>query len=192
MPLWLAAKSHRVPDRLTQWVAAGNYVAVGNFGEQIVARLLLSLNYQLLGCQDDFVGMVSDVLGEATSDNPEDMIAIDPQGRLVTVNSKAAISTHSCRVKRDGNLTNPRMSSGQRRVDYSTRRANLITPLDGDSFAQVVKVDLRNRKAQIFEVADNGGLSSVSEVFDVDALVAEVLSAHPEQMPPPNAWDFPE
>jgi len=184
--------NQRIPARLTQWIDAGNYVAVGNLGEQIMARLLSSLGYQLLGAQDDFVGMVSEVLGEATSDNPEDMIAIDPQGRLVTVNSKAAISPHSCRIKRNGNLTNPRMGRGQSRVGYSTRRANLISPLEGDSFAQVVKVDLRNSRAQIFEVADDGRLDTVSQVFDVSELVVDVMAAHPNQMPPPNVWDLAE
>lgn len=186
------AGDHRIPERLARWVAARNYVAVGNLGEQITARLLVSLNYQLLGGQDDFVGMVSDVLNEATSDNPEDMIAIDSEGRLVTVNSKATISPHSCRIKRDGNLSKPRMGPGQSQTGYSTRRANLITPLDGDAFAQVVKVDLRNAKAQIFEFTDDAGLSIASAVFDVSSLVAEVLAAHPDEMPPPNVWDLAE
>lgn len=186
------AGGDRIPARLTRWVDDRNFVAVGNLGEQIMARLLSSLDYQLLGAQDDFVGMVSEVLGEATNDHPEDMIAVDPHGRLVTVNSKAAISPHSCRIKRDGNLTNPRMSRGQRHVGYSTRRASLISPLDGDSFAQVVKVDLRNLRAQIFELGDDGGLDSVSEVFDVGELVMEVLAAHPDHMPPPNVWDLAE
>jgi|BarGraNGADG00312_2_1021985.scaffolds.fasta_scaffold03276_5 hypothetical protein len=186
------AADPRISERLDLWVAARNYVAVGNLGEQIAARLLLHLDYQLLGGQDDFVGMVSEVLGEATSDNPEDMIAIDPQGRLVTVNSKATVSPRSCRIKRDGNLTNPRMGRGQSRVGYSTRRANLVSPLDGDSFAQVVKVDLRNSKAQAFEVADDGRLSTVSEVFDVSALLAEVMAAYPGEMPPPSVWELVE
>jgi len=185
-------EGQRMPAQLNQWADARNYVAVGNLGEQIMARLLSSLGYQLLGAQDDLVGMVSEVLGEATRDNPEDMIAIDPQGRLVTVNSKAAISRRSCRIKRDGNLTNPRMGRGQNRVEYSTRRANLISFLEGDSFAQVVKVDLRNSLAQIFEIADDGKLDSVSEVVDVNELVVEILAAHPDHMPPPNAWDFAE
>lgn len=187
-----ATSSDRIPARLTQWVDARNYVAVGNLGEQITARLLSALGYQLLGAQDDFVGMVSEVLGEATSDNPEDMIAIDPQGRLVTVNSKAAISRHACRIRRNGNLTNPRMGRGQRRVGYSTRRAHLISPLDGDSFAQVVKVDLRNSRAQIFEVADDGRLNSASKLIDIRELLMEVLAAHPDHMPPPNVWDLAE
>lgn len=186
------AGRRRISERLALWVAAGNYVAVGNLGEQIAARLLLLLDYQLLGGQDDFVGMVSGVVGEATSDNPEDMIASDPQGRLVTVNSKASVSPHSCRIKRDGNLTNPRMGRGQTRASYSTRRATLISPLDGDSFAQVIKVDLRNSKAQIFEIADDEKLRIVSEVIDVSALLAEVMAAYPDEVPPPNVWDLVE
>ena len=77
-------------------------------------------------------------------------------------------------------------------MGYSTRRANLVSPLDGDSFAQVVKVDLRNSKAQAFEVADDGRLSTVSEVFDVSALLAEVMAAYPGEMPPPSVWELVE
>lgn len=42
-------ESRRMPTRLTQWGDARNFVAVGNLGEQITARLLSSLGYQLLG-----------------------------------------------------------------------------------------------------------------------------------------------
>lgn len=182
-------ESPYVPERLEQWLAAKNYVSVGNLGEQVAARLLISLDYQLLGAQDDFVGMVSAVLGEATNDNPEDFIAIDPQGRLV-VNSKATISPRSCRVRRDGNLGRPRIGPGQNRTDYSTRRASLISPLDGDSFSQVIKVDLRHARAQIFEVDDYGVLGAISEVFDVAALVSGVLALYPDEMPPPRVWDL--
>lgn len=191
MPPYAVAGSGRIAERLTRWVVARNYVAVGNLGEQITARLLRSLGYELLDGQDDFVGMVSEVLGESTSDNPEDMIAIDPHGRLITVNSKATISSQSCRIKRDGTLTNP-MGRGQNLIDYSTRRASLISPLDGDVFAQVVKVDLRHARAQIFEFADDGRLRGISGVFDVSALLAEVLAVYPDRMPPPNVWDLPE
>jgi hypothetical protein len=176
--------------RLGQWAATRNYVAVGNLGERVAMLLLQSIGYQLLGAQDDFLGMVADVLDEETADNPEDLIAIDPHGRLVTVNTKATMSHRSCRLKRDGNLTRPQIGSAQRQVAYSTRRASLITPLSGDSFAQIAKVDLLNCLAQIFEVSDTGLLEVVSEVFEVSGYVAEVLLRHPNDMPPPRVWEL--
>lgn len=179
-----------LPQRLQVWAAARNHVALGNLGEQVVARLLIALGYQLLGAQDDFLGMVGEVLDEVTHDKPEDLIAIDPQGRLVTVNSKASISCRSCKVTRAGNLSSPRMAPGQKQPSYSTRRASLISPLEGDSFAQVVKVDLRNSLAQIFELAEHGHLAAASHIIDVSDLISQVLGLYPGEMPPPKVWEF--
>lgn len=67
-----------LPDRVDGWLRTRNYVAAGNLGEQIAIRSMKSLGYDLLGGQDDFLGMVSEVLGDTTQDKPEDMIAIDP------------------------------------------------------------------------------------------------------------------
>ena len=87
-----------LPDRVDGWLRTRNYVAAGNLGEQIAIRSMKSLGYDLLGGQDDFLGMVSEVLGDTTQDKPEDMIAIDPGGRLVTVNTKASLSARSCLI----------------------------------------------------------------------------------------------
>lgn len=174
-------------QRLERWRRARNWVAIGNLGEQVTLRLLDSLDYQVLGTQDNYLGMVPDVLGEGTSAHPEDFIAIDPEGRLMTVNSKASASRLSCRVTQDGNLTAaPRLGRGQASVLYSTQRANLVSPLDGDSYAQVVKVDLVNLKAQVFEIGEDERLTAVGLPCDVAHLVEEVLAEFPDSMPPPS------
>ncbi len=46
------------------------------------AKLLASIGYQLLGAQDEFLGMVADVLGMPTTAKPEDFVAVDYEGRL--------------------------------------------------------------------------------------------------------------
>lgn len=173
-------------ERLDTWRRTRNWVAVGNLGEQVTLRLLESLGCQVLGTQDDYLGMVSDVLGEGTTAHPEDFIAIDPKGRLLTVNSKATASPRSCRITRDGNLSTPRITRVQTEVPYSTLRANLVSPLEGDSFAQVVKVDLLNVKAQVFEVGIDGRLTRLGTPIDVTAVVAEVLRDNPASIPPPT------
>lgn len=134
--------------------------------------------------------MVPEVLGMATKANPEDFIAIDPLGRLVTVNSKASIAPRACVILETGNLSTPRLSRGQAKVSYSTLRASLITPLDGESFSQVVKVDLTHLKAQIFEVQDSGRLSALESPHNVARHVLEVMEEFPDNMPPPRVWDL--
>ena len=122
--------------RLEHWRRTRNHVAIGNLGEHVAGRLLGDFGYRVLGTQDDFLGMVPDVLDVPTNAKPEDFIAIDPDGRLMTVNSKASISARSCRITRSGDLTAPHIGRHQRAVDYSMLRANLISPLEGDAFAQ--------------------------------------------------------
>lgn len=168
-----------LPDRVDGWLRTRNYVAAGNLGEQIAIRSMKSLGYDLLGGQDDFLGMVSEVLGDTTQDKPEDMIAIDPGGRLVTVNTKASLSARSCLIRGDGNLSFPRMSTAQRSVAYSTRRASLVSPLGGDSFAQIIKVDLRNLLAQVFEIDEGGRVQTSSVVLDVADIAAQSCSNIP-------------
>jgi hypothetical protein len=177
-------------ERLASWRDRHNYLAVGNLGEHVTAHLLISLGYQILGAQDDFVGMVPEVLGTPTRANPEDFIAIDPEGRLVTINSKASISPRTCRITPSGNLSKPRLGEGQNETRYSTLRANLISPVDGDSFAQVVKVDLRNLKAQIFEIGDDGRLFAVDGPHGVADVINAVLIQFPHHVPPPRVWDL--
>lgn len=81
-----------------------------------------------MGAQDDFLGMVPEVLKTPTPAKPEDFIAVDPEGRLATVNSKASVSAASCRVTKTGDLSKPRIANHQRAVDYTTVRASLISP----------------------------------------------------------------
>jgi hypothetical protein len=179
-----------VSTRLARWKESRNYVAIGNAGEHITARLLISLGYQLLGAQDDYLGMVSEALGIDTRANPEDFLAIDPTERFMTVNSKATISPRACRITRSGNLSTPRLAKGQNDRHYSTLRANLASPIAGDSFAQVVKVDLLNMKAQVFEIADDATLLAIDRPYDIALIVDEVMAAYPHHMPPPNVWEM--
>jgi hypothetical protein len=179
-----------LPPRVAAWKASRNFVAIGNLGEHITAHLLLSLDYQLFGAQDDYLGMVPEVLGIQTHAKPEDFIAVDPAGRLLTVNSKAAVSPRNCRITQSGNLTKPRLTQGQNTVPYSTLRANLVSPLDGDSYAQAVKVDLLHMQAQVFEIAEDGTLTAITSPYDVSAIAQDVLNTHPQDMPPPNVWDL--
>lgn len=179
-----------VHARLASWARARNYVAIGNLGEHVTGRLLATLGYQLLGAQDDFLGMVSDVLGVPTTAKPEDFIVVDPEGRLVTVNSKASISAASCRVTKTGDLTKPRISSHQRARGYTTLRASLVSPLDGDAYSRVVKVDLVNMKAQLFDVVDAGRLERTGAPHDIRASVTALLTDFPDTVQPPNVSDL--
>ena len=87
----------------------------------------------------------------------------------MTVTSKATGSPSTCRLRVDGSLTKPRVPLSLRRVHSSTERANLVSPLDGDSFAQVVKVDLLHLKAQVFDIDEQGSLVHVRSARTVDA-----------------------
>lgn len=192
----MTADSEPRPDaaaigaRLACWRRSRNYVAIGNLGEHVTGRLLASLGYQLLGAQDDFLGMVPDVLNVPTTAKPEDFIAVDPEERLVTVNSKASVSARSCRETKTGDLSKPRITSYQRAIDYTTLRANLISPLDGDAYSQVVKVDLLNMKAQVFEIGETRQLEPIGAPHDISASVAAVLTEFPDSIPPPNVGDL--
>jgi hypothetical protein len=176
--------------RLAYWRRSRNYVAIGNLGEHVTGRLLASLGYQLLGAQDDFLGMVPDVLNAPATAQPEDFIAIDPEGRLLTVNSKASVSARSCRETKTGGLSRPRITRHQRAIAYTTLRASLISPLDGDAYSQVVKVDLLNMKAQVFDIGDAGQLEPIGAPHDISASVAALLSEFPDSIPPPNVGDL--
>lgn len=178
-------------ERIAAWRRARKYVIIGNLGEHVCGRLLIRLDYQLLGGQDDFAGFIPDVVGEPTQMNAEDFIAVSPDGRrLMTVNSKASASPRSCRITKAGHLSRPRLARGQASVEYSTERANLCSPIDGQSFLQVVKVDLVHMLAQIFEVDERGHLSPTEGPHDVADLVTAVLREFPEEIPPPRAWDL--
>jgi hypothetical protein len=182
--------STNISVRLGDWRRARNHVAIGNLGEHITGRLLASLGYQILGAQDDFLGMVPDVLDTPTNAKPEDFIAIDPEQQLVTVNSKAAASPRACRQLHSGDLSTPQIGGRQRAIDYTTQRASLISPLDGDAFSQVVKVDLINLKAQIFNIGADGRLTRHGSPHDIGALAVAVLAEFPDSIPPPNVADL--
>ncbi|GAB90158.1 hypothetical protein GORHZ_085_00250 [Gordonia rhizosphera NBRC 16068] len=124
--------------------------------------------------------------------NAEDFIAISPDGRLMTVNSKASASRRSCRITVSGDLSRPRVARGQASIEYATKRAKLISPLDGDAFSQVVKVDLIHMLAQVFEVDDHQRMSAAGPPHDVAELAADVLREHPDDIPAPQAWDLME
>jgi hypothetical protein len=179
-----------ISDRLHDWRRARNHVAIGNLGEHVTGRLLASLGYQILGAQDDFLGMVPDVLNTPTSAKPEDFIAIDPEQRLLTVNSKASVSPGVCRQLQSGDLSTPQIGRHQRALNYTTQRASLISPLDGEAFSQVVKVDLINMKAQIFDIGEDGRLNRRGSPHDIGALAAAVLAEFPDFIPPPNVDDL--
>lgn len=165
-------------------------MAIGNLGEHIAGRLLASLGYQILGAQDDFLGMVPDVLDTPTRAKPEDFIAIDAEQRLLTVNSKASVSPRACRLLQSGDLSKPQIGRLQRAIDYTTQRASLISPLDGDAYSQVVKVDLINMKAQIFDIEEDGRLNRHGSPHDIGAFAAAVLADFPDFIPPPNVADL--
>jgi len=180
----VAARS-AVDARITAWRSSRNAVALGNLAEHVAVRLLPRLDYQVLATQRDLQGGVPNIVGHQTRSNPEDFVVITPDGRLATVNSKAAYTNRSARVTADGNLSAPRMGKGQRDVAYSTSRAELLSPLDGDSFAQVLKVDLVHKLAQVFEIDEDGRLTPVHQPVDVFDDIQVVCENHPERMPAP-------
>lgn len=176
--------------RLESWRSSGDFVSIGNLGEWITGRLLIELDYQVLAGQNDLLGMATDVPELTKHSNPEDFVAVDPTGRLVTVNSKASVAPRACRVLRSGNLSAPRLARGQNGISYSTFRANIFTPLEGESYSQVVKVDLMHLKAQVFEVEQATRLIALEYPRDISLLAHDVLREFPNRIPPPNAWDL--
>src|SRR4051812_4317181 len=96
------ALDHR--GRIDAWFAARDFVAIGNLGEQVAVRVLIESDYQVLATQDDLTGGVANILERPANENPEDFIVIDPEGRLLTVNSKATVSIRGCRMTPEGNL----------------------------------------------------------------------------------------
>ena len=176
--------------RLESWAAARDYVTIGNLGEQVTVRFLVEADYQVLATQDDLMGGVANILERPANENPEDFIVIDPDGRLITVNSKATVGASSSRLTRDGNLKAPRMR-GQGSIDYYSLRAGLVSPLDGaQTHGQVVKVDLIHLKAQLFEIEDDGRLAPLDAPTDVSGLIEQVLDEFPGRIPPPRSEDW--
>jgi len=182
------AAHHR--ERIDAWFAARDFVAIGNLGEQVAVRLLVESDYQVLATQDDLMGGVANILDRPANENPEDFIVIDPDGRLLTVNSKAAVSVRSCRITAEGNLKPPAMRK-QSDVEYYSLRAGLISPLNGaQTHGQVVKVDLLHLKAQFFEIEDDGRLTAIARPADVADHVTGVLDEYSARVPPPQSEDW--
>lgn len=181
----LLEPQHR--SRVDAWRLARDFVAIGNLGEHVTARVLVDLSYQILATQDDLVGGVANILDRPATENPEDFIVIDPAGRLITVNSKASVSTRTCRLTSDGDLIPPSLR-GQGDVAYYSMRAGLISPLDhAETHGQVVKVDLIHAKAQVFEIGDDGKLTRCSPPIDVAEIVETILDEHTGRVPPPRS-----
>lgn len=184
------ALSPRHRARISSWRAARNYVAIGNLGEQVTGRLLVEMGYQVLATQDDLVGGVANILDRPANENPEDFIVVDPEGRLITVNSKATVSTRTSGVAADGHLKAPRLRK-QGEIDYYSMRAGLISPLDGaQTHGQVMKVDLVHLKAQVFEIEDDGRLTAIDTPVEIADLVTEIMDRHTGRIPPPNSEDL--
>lgn len=176
--------------RIAAWRSARDFVAIGNLGEQVTGRLLVDLGYQVLATQDDLMGGVANILERPASENPEDFIVIDPEGRLITVNSKATVSPRTSRVLRDGTLAAPRLRD-QGEIDYYSMRAGLISPLDGaQTHGQVVKVDLVHLLAQVFEIEDDGRLTPLDPPVNIAEVVTELLNRFRERVPPPTSGDL--
>lgn len=189
----LAGDSKRMPaeqieETIASWKAGKNYVAAGNLGEHVTLRLLDRLGYTVLATQNDVQAAVSDILGYQTQANPEDFIAVDKQGRLLTVNAKAMMTPGRSVREPDAPMRRPRISREQRAEEYVALRGGLISPLDGGTpFAQVVHVDLIAREAQVFEIGEDLSLTPVGDTIDVSGDIAELMAefAADGKVPPP-------
>lgn len=176
-----------VDARWKSWRRDANYVAIGNLGEQVALRALTRMGYEVLVTQDDLKGAVSDIVGRVTRMNPEDLIAVDPNGRYVTVNVKTTASESTSGMTPTGDLSKPRMSKGQNLEQYYSTRAELLSSLEGGTaFGQVVKVDLVHKLAQVFDVEGNGQLSRVGNPVRVLEDIVLVCDQNPDVMPPPT------
>jgi hypothetical protein len=162
-------------------VRATSSTAVGDLGEQVTVAVLEQFGYTIDATQADLKAAVPGILGPGHKEQPEDIIATTSDNRYTTVNSKATMSPNQCRILADGNLSAPPMSKGQNTEDYYTTRAGLLSPLDdgGVPFGQVMKVDLINLKAQLFDISPTGQLSPIDKPIDIMTDVAAIFSANP-------------
>jgi hypothetical protein len=181
------AVEENVNDRVEAWRTSGNTVAIGNLGEQVAMRALARVGYEVLASQSDLKGALPDIVGKLTRMNPEDFVAVTPDNRFTTVNVKATASETTSKITPAGDLSTPSMSKGQNLEQYYSTRAEFLSPLDeGKAFGQVMKVDLVNKQAQIFEISDEGRLSAVGKPINVLADIAAVCALYRDTMPAPG------
>lgn len=180
-----------IDGRIEEWHRSGNTVAAGNLGEQVALRVLKKLGYQIMATQEDLKGAVPSILGHFTRMNPEDFVVVK-DGLLMTVNSKASMTAGSSTVTRSGDLGKPTMSKGQATEQYYATRAGLFSPLTaGAPFAQVIKVDLIHKQAQIFNISEEGKLTPVGRPMNVLREIVTICAQFPFSMPAPEgAWSI--
>jgi len=169
--------------RVAEWHRTGNTVAAGNLGEQIALRVLEAEGYTVLATQSDLHGVIPDIVGRHTRMNAEDFAAVAPDGRYMTVNAKARMTEDG--LRKDGSLAAPRIGNRQRAAGYSTERAALVSPLDGEAFGQVVEVDLVSKMAQIFDINDDRSLTTASEPISILHEALDIASKYSDAVPPP-------
>lgn len=180
----------RAQERIEGWRRDHNMVAIGNLGEWVALRLLHRWGYQILATQEDLRGGVENILEIPTRMNPEDFVCVTPDGRFVTVNSKATVSARTSGFGRDGNLRRPRIGKAQSALDYTTVRGGLQSPVDGEVDGQVLKVDLVVMSAQLFEFDDGRRAHACGAVENIADDVAAALAQFPDGSPPaPSSFD---
>lgn len=180
-----------IDSQVSVWQAANNTTAMGNLGEQVAVRVLERMGYQILATQADLQGGVPTIVGAPTQMNPEDLLVVTPDGRYSTVNVKTSTTEKTSAIRNDGNLKAPAMSKGQATTEYHTERAGLLSPLEGEAFGMVLKVDLVHKTAQILEIHE-GRQRHVDKPMNVLDDLGAVISEFPAGDVPapsgPNAY----
>lgn len=184
-PAGLASES-TIDAQVSVWRAANNTTAIGNLGEQVAVRVLERMDYQVLATQSDLQAGVWNIVGAPTRMNPEDLLVITPDGKYATVNVKTSTTPKTSSIRRDGNLAAPSMSKGQATTEYHTKRADLLSPIDGEAFGLVVKVDLVHKQAQVLEINDRRQYQLGEPVDVLDDLAAVVEQFPAGDVPPPS------
>jgi hypothetical protein len=186
----MASDEQSSRGRIALWHRQRNTVAIGNLGEQITLRVLHRAGYHIVATQEDLRSGIANILGIETRINAEDFVCVTPDDRLVTVNSKAAVSRRTTGLDRAGNLKRPRIPKSQATATYTTLRAGLISPVEGDVDGQLLKVDLALMLAQLFDIGVDGRPSARPGSEDVTDDVIAVLKRFPDLPPaPPSAFD---
>lgn len=186
-----AGLTSAIDAQVAVWQAANNTTAIGNLGEHVAVRVLERMGYQVLATQADLQGGVPTIVGAPTRMNPEDLLVITPDGRYSTVNVKTSTTEKTSSIRRDGNLAAPAMSKGQAETEYHTQRADLLSPIDGEAFGMVLKVDLVHKQAQALEIND-GRQRHLGEPINVLDDLAAVASQFPAwDVPPPSGPNAP-